>query len=190
MTVPISPHTPAAELARLAYSPETGLRRQVAAHPNTPAEVLGGLAREFPAEVLHNPALPLLRLATPKLVTAWPARALEALSALPDAPDWLLRVAAGHPLIDVQLACVTHAQLPEDVLEQLAASPFWTIREYVARKPALPAPLLERLAQDRDYGVRITLAGRADLSDRLREQFQRDPHPLVRAVVQLHADAG
>lgn len=190
MTAPLPPQTTAAELARLAYTPGASVRRQVAAHPNTPAEVLGGLAREFPAEVLHNPALPLLRLATPKLLSSWPARALEALSALPDAPDWLLRVAAGHPVIDVQLACVTHVQLPEDVLEQLAASPFWTIREYVARKPALPVTLLERLAQDRDYGVRITLAGRADLSDRLREQFQRDPHPLVRAVVQLHADAG
>lgn len=185
MTALLSPQTPAAELARLAYSPEVGVRCQVAAHPNTPAEVLGGLAREFPAEVLHNPALPLLRLAAPNMVSLWPARALEAMSALPDAPDWLLRMAAKHPVIDVQLACVTQPQLPNDVLAQLAASPFWTIREYVARKPDLPATLLERLSHDRDYGVRITLAGRADLSDSLRAHLQQDAHPLVRAVLHL-----
>lgn len=186
MTAPLAPDTPAAELVKLAYSPERGVRQQVAAHPNTPAAVLGQLGAEFPSEVLHNPALPLLRLAQPGLMAGWRPRTLEAMTAQPDAPEWLLRLAATHSIIDVQLACVTHPALSADVLSSLAQSPFWTIREYVARKPKLPPELLETLANDLDYGVRITVAGREDLPPGPLKKLQHDTHPLVRAVLKLH----
>lgn len=186
----LSPQLTATELARLTYAPDAAIRAEVAAHPNTPADLLGRLGAEFPAEVLANPALPLLRLAEPRLLASWPTKTIERLTAEPDAPDWLLRLAARNPVIDVQLAAVVHAQLPPDVLEQLAASPFWTIREYVARKPQLPPPLLEQLACDPDYGVRITVAGRTDLTPTALAHLRSDQHPLVRSVILLqHAQA-
>lgn len=182
----LDPRAPAAELTRLSHSPDPAVRAAVAGHPNTPAPVLAELGAEFPAEVLNNPALPLLRLAEPGLLKPWPARTLEVLAAAPDAPDWLLLLAAQHEKIDVQLAAVTRAALPPEALRSLVGSAFWTIREYVARKPELPPDLLSRLAYDRDYGVRLTLASRGDLPPEVRDILSRDPHPLVKNVVRLH----
>ena len=179
------PGAGAAELTRLAASPDPAQRAAAARHPNTPAPVLATLGAEFPAEVLGNPALPLLRLAEPGLLGRWPARTLEVLAASPEAPDWLVRLAAAHRVIDGQLAAVTRHDLPPGVLGRLAESEFWTIREYVARKPVLPGPVLARLAKDEDYGVRLTVAGRPDLPPDLREVLRRDPHPLVQTVIQL-----
>ena len=179
------PATPAAELTRLAHSSDPALRAAVAGHPNTPPDTLAALGAEFPAEVLGNPALPLLRLAQPGLLARWPVRTLEALAADPAAPVWLLRLAAAHEKIDVQLAAVTRPDLPGDVLLKLSHSPFWTIREAVARKPQLPPGVLGQLGHDLDYGVRLSVANRSDLSRELRGALRRDPHPLVRAVVIL-----
>ncbi|MGX9685616.1 hypothetical protein ACTQ9L_00470 [Deinococcus wulumuqiensis] len=181
----LGPHIAAAELSRLAHSPDAAVRAAVAAHPNTPPPVLAELGAEFPAEVLGNPALPLLRLAQPGLLAGWPAHTLEALTTVPGAPDWLLRLAAAHEKIDVQLAAVTRSELPGDVLERLSRSPFWTIREYVARKPQLPPGVLAHLARDLDYGVRLTVANRPGLPPDLRHLLRRDPHPLVQAVILL-----
>lgn len=181
----LGPRTTAADLTRLAHSPDPAVRAAVAGHPNTPPETLAALGAEFPAEVLGNPALPLLRLAQPGLLAGWPARTLEALTAAPGAPHWLLRLAAGHEKIDVQLAAVTRPELPSDVLESLSRSPFWTIREYVARKSDLPPGVLAHLARDLDYGVRLTVANRPDLPTEVRERLRRDPHPLVQAVILL-----
>lgn len=181
----LDPHLSAAELTRLATSPDVPTRRAVAAHPNTPAPVLGRLGAEFPDEVLANAALPLLRLAEPGLLQSWPPATLERLVTAAEAPDWLLTLAAQHAKIDVQLAAVTRPALPPAALSALAESPFWTIREYVARKPDLPPEVLRRLALDADYGVRLTVAGRADLPPDLRETLRRDPHPLVQAVILL-----
>ncbi len=103
---------------------------------------------------------------------------------MPGAPDWLLRLAA-HEKIDVQLAAVTRSELLGDVLERLSRSPFWTIREYVARKPQLPPGVLAHLARDLDYGVRLTVANRPGLPPDLRHLLRRDPHPLVQAVILL-----
>lgn len=181
----ISPQTPAAELARLAQAPDAAVRAAVARHPNTPAGLLAELGAEFPGEVLGNPALPLLRLAEPGLLTRWPARTLEALTGQPAAPDWLLRLAAAHVRIEVQLAVAVRPALPDDVLTALARSPFWTVREIVARKPELAPGLLAALARDLDYGVRLSVAGRSDLPPEVYARLRQDPHPLVQAVILL-----
>ena len=77
----LGPRIAAAELSRLAHSPDAAVRAAVAAHPNTPPPVLAELGAEFPAEVLGNPALPLLRLARPGLLNAFPGDAVAALLA-------------------------------------------------------------------------------------------------------------
>ncbi len=186
----LDPQATAAQLAALAHAPDARVRAGVAAHPNTPAEVLGRLGAEFPAEVLGNPALPLLRLAHPGLLAHWPVKTIETLAGQPGAPLWILHFAARHTLIDVQLAVVSQPELPADLLALLAQSPYWTIREYVARKPRLSPELLDLLSRDTDYGVRITLAGRADLPPQARQRLSQDPHALVRAVVRLSAPDG
>ena len=183
--IPLAPGLRAEQLRALAASPSPSVRAAVAGHPNTPPELLGALGYEFPAEVLGNPALSLLRLAGPGLVRGWPARTLERLTALPSAPLWLLRLGACHPVIDVQLAVSARPDLAPDVLETLAASSFWTVREAVAREATLPGPALERLSRDLDYGVRLSVAGRRDLPLELRGHLREDPHPLVRAVLLL-----
>ena len=88
-TAVLKPDSTASELARLANHEDADIRAGVAAHPNTPAELLGELAAEFPSEVMSNLALPLLRLAHPNLLKDWPDAALLALLRLPQAPDWL-----------------------------------------------------------------------------------------------------
>lgn len=183
--LPLELNLGAASLVQLARTGTPEMQAAVAAHPNAPAWLLGELGEHWPAEVLGNPALPLLRLADPQLLRHWPARTVERLAAPPDTPAWLIRQAARHPVIDVQLAVVVHADLPGDVLETLATSPFWTIREYVARKMGLSPALLHTLARDVDYGVRLTVAGRTDLPEEVRLQLGQDAHPLVRAVIQL-----
>ena len=184
-TLPLDATLGAASLLHLARTGTPQVQAAVASHPNAPAWLLGELGEQWPAEVLSNPALPLLRLADPQLLRHWPARTVERLTAQPDAPPWLLRQAASHPVIDVQLATVVHPDLPEDVLDTLGTSPFWTIREYVARKPALSPALLQALARDVDYSVRLTVAGCPDLPQAVRHDLGRDAHPLVRAIIQL-----
>lgn len=183
--LPLASGLRAGELVQLARLGGPQVRSAVAGHPNAPGWLLAELAGVFPAQVLRNPALPLLRLADPGLLEGWPARSVEQLAAQPDAPLWLLRLAARHPVIDVQLAAVVHSDLPVEVLERLAQSPFWTIREYVARKSVLPLATLLALAHDADYGVRLSVAGRDDLPDEVRRVLRHDLHPLVRAVIHL-----
>lgn len=183
--LPLPGHLTAGELLHLAHNGSRGVQAAVAAHPNAPATLLAELAARFPAEVLSNPALPLLRLADPQLLRSWPAPAVERLTAQPQAPAWVVRVAASYPVIDVQLAAATRPDLPPDAIRTLCHSAFWTIRELMARHTQLPHDLLAELAHDADYGVRLTVTGRPDLPDDICRVLRQDSHPLVRAVMQL-----
>lgn len=183
--LPLSAHLTAGELLHLARNGSHSVQAAVAAHPNTPVTLLAELAAGFPAEVLSNPALPLLRLADPQLLRSWPAPAVERLTAQPQAPGWVIKVAASYPVIDVQLAAATRPDLPPDAIRTLSRSAFWTIRELMARHAQLPHNLLAELARDPDYGVRLTVTGRPDLPDDIRCVLRQDSHPLVRAVMQL-----
>lgn len=61
--------TPAKTLALLAQSQDYYVRKNIAANPNTPTEILLIVCREFPDEVMNNPVIPLLFLETPELFT-------------------------------------------------------------------------------------------------------------------------
>ncbi|WP_341765382.1 hypothetical protein [Deinococcus radiodurans] len=99
-----SPRAPADVLSGLSAHPDARVRAQVALNPNTPAEVLGLLAAQFPREVLSNPGLPLLRLARPGLLGSFPAEGVTALLALPDAPGWVVDSALRHEDYGVRTA--------------------------------------------------------------------------------------
>ncbi|GHF47389.1 hypothetical protein HNQ07_002794 [Deinococcus metalli] len=179
----LDPHLTAAELANLSLHRNAGVRRAVAAHPNTPAAILGTLAAGFPAEVLGNPALPLLRLAQPDMVGRWPVPSLLALLQLGDAPGWLLAALRRHPSVEVQVALARHPRLGAETVETLAAHTAWLVRARIAARPDLPPALLRRLLHDPDDSVRLAVASRTDLGPTERGALGGDPSRFVRQVL-------
>ena len=178
--LPLSPALSAAELANLSLSPVAEVRAAVAAHPNTSPYLLGGLAAEFPAEVLGNPALPLLRLAEPGLIARWPVPSLIALVRQVNAPTWLRTQVSRHPNAELQVLLASHAALTEDEMQNLYLHPSWLVRARLAAREDLPSALLQALAKDTHYAVRLAVVSRASLAaDHLRD-FLNDPSRFVR----------
>ncbi|MFC3831883.1 MULTISPECIES: hypothetical protein [Deinococcus] len=180
---PLNARLPATELANLSLSRDIAVRRAVAAHPNTSPDILGTLAGDFPAEVLGNPALPLLRLAQPGLLLRWPVPALLALLRLQDAPLWLLNLMQRHPGIEVQVALASHTRLGTDAVEALSRHPAWLIRARIAARPQVPRHVLQRLAGDPDDSVRLAVACRADLDAGERAALRHDPSRYVQQTL-------
>ena len=180
-----APNATAEQLTRLAREPSPQLREAVARHPNTPAEVLGQLAADFPGAVIGNPALPLLRLAQMRQIQSWSGRTLARLAAVEAAPEWLQELAMRHPDPQAQWAVAGRAQLSAERLRQLAARREWQLRAAVAQHPGLPAELLGVLAADPDYGVRLSLAAHPALPPEVLRTLQQDAHPLVRRRTQI-----
>lgn len=180
----------AAELTRLSAQPSTDVRAAVAAHPNTPAAVLGRLAAEFPAEVLGNPALSLLRLAQPGLLAGWPTGAVLELVRQPALPDWLRNYALAHADARFQVALAGHPALNPRDLDRLARHPNWKVRGRLGVRPDFCAQLLSRFLHDPDYGVRLVLAARADLPPDAVNVLSRDGSSLVRRVLARRLHAG
>lgn len=182
--LPLAPQTGAEELTRLSGHDDVALLAAVAAHPNTPAAVLRDLAPDFPGEVLGNLALPLLRLAQPRLVQDWPRATLLRLIRHELAPDWLRRFAQVHPRSEFQVALATNALLDDAELVELAAHTAWQVRAKIAARPELPPDVLTALAADADYGVRLYVAARQDLPQSSVERLRRDTSVFVRQVLE------
>lgn len=182
--LPLALQTGAEELTRLSGHVDVALRAAVAAHPNTPAAVLRDLAPEFPGEVLGNPALPLLRLAQPRLVQDWPRETLLRLIRHELAPDWLRRFALAHSRSEFQVALASNSCLDEGEVIELAAHGAWQVRAKIAARPELPPDVLAALSADADYGVRLYVAARQDLSPASVERLRRDPSVFVRQVLE------
>lgn len=178
----ITSRTPATELANLSLHPDHRVQAAVAAHPNTSPFILQRLAPSFPAQVLTNPALPLLRLAHPRLFHDWSPQALLALVGQPDAPAWLLHLAAQRPEPELPAAVARHPALTSAEVEGLSAHPAWLVRARIAARPDLSARLRERLRTDPDYGVRLAIASRTDLADADLHVLLNDPSRLIRQV--------
>ncbi|RJF71742.1 hypothetical protein D3875_09355 [Deinococcus cavernae] len=170
----------ALELANLSLSQETQIRIAVAGHPNTAPFILGTLAAEFPAEVLSNPALPLLRLADPLMTHRWPDAALLALLRQPDAPDWIRKQALAHRKTELQVTLASHAHLTADEVSVLAKHPSWLVRARIATRDDLSQTILERLAGDLHYGVRLAVASRVNLPASSFQHLLTDTSRFVR----------
>ncbi|MBZ9751027.1 hypothetical protein K7W42_09150 [Deinococcus sp. HMF7604] len=179
----LAPDLTAAQLEQLAETAEKPTRALIAAHPNTPPALLERLAADHPAEVLGNPALPLLRLAHPRLLLDVPLHVLLRLLAQLDAPAWLLRHALIASAIEIQAAAAAHPALNERQVEWLARHPAWQVRARIAARPELSARWIEHLAADADYGVRMYIASRANLPAPVAGQLAADPSPFVRQVL-------
>lgn len=183
----LPPGTPAAVLETLARQDSPDLRAAVARHPNTPPALLEALAATEPGAVLSNPALPLLRLAHPRLLLDTPRATLLALVGSPAAPDWLRRHALSHPDAGVVAAVASHPDLTPAQLAVLARHPAWQVRSRVAARPDLRDDTLRALAADPDYGVRMYVAARPDLPPGVQAQLQQDASVFVRQVLARRA---
>lgn len=177
--LPLAADLPAAELANLSLSPDAHIRAAVATHPNTAPCMLGILATEFPAEVLMNPALPLLRLADPRLTQRWPVSALLALVRQPQAPAWLRRQTLTYPSTELQVALASHPNLSTQEMQTLAHHQAWLVRARIAARTDLSPALLADLSRDRHDAVRLAVASRPDLSREFLYSFLTDASRFV-----------
>ena len=179
-----NPRATADELLMLSYTHDQDVLASVAVHPNAPAPLLARLAVQFPAEVLGNPALPLLRLAQPQLLSGWPPEALLALLNLPETPAWLRGQAMRSPHAQVQVALASLPGLTRAEVANLARHPAWLVRARIAGRPDLPEVVLHGLLDDKAYGVRLALASRPDLPERGIQHLRRDSSRFVRQTLQ------
>ena len=145
-----APRATADTLSGLSAHPDARVRARVARHPNTPVEVLGGLAAAYPADVLANPGLPLMRLARPNLLGVFPADGVIALLNAPGVPGWVVDAALRHEDYAVRTALAGRSDLSAERVAALAQDAGWQIREAVARRDALPEGLVRQLAADDD----------------------------------------
>ena len=111
-------------LTELADSEENFIRKNVAANPNTPMEVLWKLGEEFPQEVLDNAVFPLLLLENPNLLEEIPQQTMASFlkcSAVPISfMEWAIALEWTQKLC---LELARNSQTPHVILEVLARSP-------------------------------------------------------------------
>lgn len=131
---------------------------KAAADPATDPARLAKLAAKYPAQVLHNPVLPLLLLEQPAWLEQLPAESLAALLRQPAAPA------------TVAPALLTAALATQSVL---------AVRLALANSPATPPAVLAQLAHDAEPAVRHAVRYRADAPP------PADPAPALRDTLVL-----
>ncbi len=110
-------------LRELADNEENFLRKNVAANPNAPMEVLWKLGEEFPQEVLENAVLPLLLLENPNLLEEIPQETMTSFlkcSAVPISfMEWAIALEWTQKLC---LELARNSQTPHAILAVLVRS--------------------------------------------------------------------
>lgn len=180
------------------------IAKATASNPNSPLDVLGQAAEDFPEAVFANPVIPLLNLGQPdwldrinsfyrkKLIQLGAQHlsctpnakeeTLEAFSESPNVTPAQLAVLAlsSHEHIRRRMAC--HARTPAATLEHLARDPDEPVRAGAACHPNTPSVALERLVTDPSFHVRVTMAeGQGNL--RLLERLALDEDFVVVASI-------
>ena len=129
-----NPNATAELLTELADREEDFIRKNVAANPNTPTEVLWKLGEEFPQEVLENAVLPLLLLENPNLINEIPYDAFIKFLTCINVPisfmeqvvnrnslrEWLV---TNYWYQGAGLSITMNPQTPRDILDKLIAPP-------------------------------------------------------------------
>lgn len=125
----LDPATAPEQLRRLASSPQSEVRRAVAANPNTPEEVLGRLLVHFPEEVLGNPVLDLLLVVNPNLLAELPEFARNSLLGHPGASEGFARWAVKNGEINGLLSVLRNPAAPLELIEPLQRHPVFAVAE-------------------------------------------------------------
>lgn len=180
-TVPDDPK----ELTRLADDSDLKVRQAVAAHPNTPPDVLERLSQvgqnaKVRAQAARNENLPLARLtalthdnlssvrAGAARNEAMPHEYLENLAE--DANETVVGAVARNPSTHIG----TYAVLARDDRAG--------VRKHAARRKDIPADIEWALHTDADSTVRGALAKNRTTSTHILSKFGRDSHQSVRAA--------
>src|SRR5687767_13931950 len=114
------PRTHPAKLDKLFKSKDPEVLASLAKNPNTPRDTLLALAEKFPVEFLENPALPILLLETPNLLSMASLDTWAALLSLPTAPDWVAQSMLSHPQDYVRQSIAQRKEIPPELLAMLA----------------------------------------------------------------------
>ncbi|MBD2312382.1 HEAT repeat domain-containing protein [Desertifilum sp. FACHB-1129] len=175
-----NPHTPPEQLRELAAYEDVAIRQLVVVNPNTPTEVLWELGKEFPAQLLENPLLPLLFLENPSLFV--PLDTLVNLFQLERVPCYL-KQAFLRQNVELQQRIAQNFNMPVSFFEWLTQSSEPLVRWAIAQNPYIPLSTIEQLAQDPDAGVRHAIGLYSKTPVSLLEQLAQDPDPGVRGAI-------
>lgn len=167
--VATNPAAAAQILRTLADSSDPATCAAVAAHPNTPLDLLLHLAGAFPAAFCANPVLPLLLLEQPDLPARMEADTLRRLLCYAGVPRSILRWIAAHAAPPEAEAARLHIVLAGEVgpdwpaharaaLWKVAPPSYSDLLLELLGLGATPAWLLEMLAAIGDAEVRAAVA--------------------------------
>ena len=118
-----NPATPRTILRKLASHRNTLVRQAVAGNSQTPLRVLAKLAREFPAQLLANPALEHVLRQYAEVSSELPVAACIKRLKRPDCPVRFIEAMAQMNDVRIPLAIAMHPATPHHVLEALG--PCW-----------------------------------------------------------------
>ena len=119
-------------LVQLSKSPDRITRRNVTLNPQTPVQVLLGLAPTFPAEFFRNPIFDLLLIEDPNLLNNLPVGIMKNILKQADCPKGLLEWAAHCGNKSHQMAVATRTQVDQSLLEVIAQGPNFSAAEVAA----------------------------------------------------------
>ncbi len=106
----------------------------------------------------------------------------------PNLPDALVQLLAADPEEEVRQAVAGRTELPAALVEMLAYDPKVPVRETTAQRPNLPLALIERLAADPKIWMRHTIARRPGLPLDLMVRLAADPEERVRRPIARRTD--
>lgn len=145
----------AEELDKLASSPSSDIRAQVATHPNISTSTLAALARDSNAFVRWSAALN------------------------PNVSSAVLDLLATDPDSATRTVVATHPKISANSFNQLATDNQFVVRAALVRNPSVPDVILKMLAADENINVRAAVAAKVTAPDVL-ETFVKDPAWQVR----------
>ena len=146
-----NPGAPESLLTELSHSPDTATRRALVMNPATPLATMEPIARQFPEELLDNPALDLFLLENPTFFRDLPVPVLRALVKRDRCPAGVLAQAAAVEDELVQLGICQNASAAPETIRALQASSWSAVSEAAALHVAVTEPL-------EDWKTRIVMA--------------------------------
>lgn len=195
----LDPNTPPERLEALAAQQELG--PLLAKNPNTPVPILWRLGFRSPAQLLENPALPLLFLENPAIGEKVPEATACALLREPSVPEWLVVAFVSHADFHVRREVAQHTKATLPLLSRLSKDTHLGVLHALALNPRTPAEILASLVEKVDRRTKRYIAKHlnasletlqlfatcGDLS--LQEEVAKHPNAPLSALESLSQNA-
>jgi hypothetical protein len=174
-------NTPTERLREISRKGNKAIRNAIARNPNTPPDILVEYFYEFPAHVLHNPALELILLENPDFFN-------ELVSNNPfvfndELPLFFVEWASRHPKESIRDSVASSTQTPSHLLAYLAADNNDDVRQKVAENHKTPSYSLGKLAADKNKNIRIAVAENPCTLSESLEKLAEDEDDDIRSKV-------